>query len=723
MSQLRNRSILAVFFFVLSASAAHAQLTTTKDPRTADIKSADGTILRATYFSAATPGPGAILFHQSNRNRQSWDAVAHQLAAAGINALSVDERGYGESSGKKEDREQFHQADLNAAFEFLVSQPGIQRDLIGAAGAGWLGVDNSVETARLHPTQVKSLVLISGETLLPQLKFLHQASNLPGLFVVSDDDEYPPTVEAMEWLYDASSSPEKQFIHYFGPRGPWIWYETSNASKVPATGSHGTDLFQRHPELPGTIVDWFVTTLIKTPGHSIVDAVASAAILKLIDSGDLASAKQQLLDARRKDPKAQLWPEVNVDIFGEDHMRQAAALEKDGHAAEAAVEKKLGVETFELNLLAYPDSADAHSNLADAYLQVGEKKLALEYARKALAMIDSHAKPLSSWSDTPQRRAEVRSFVEDTLKKLDHPASASTPPTASNTSGLSPGANFRDCIECPEMLVIPAGKFIMGSSAEEKSWAAVRAGSPDGVADEAPQHEVSVPSFALGKYDVTRAEYSAFVRETGHSVTDGCGIDGFEWKKQPDKTWQNPGYKQTDRDPVVCVSWRDAKAYIDWVNSKVQRNSSSTAGLYRLPSESEWEYATRAGSTTKFFWGDDDAAASDYAWFKSNADNQTHPVGQKRPNQFGLYDMVGNVWQWTEDCYDNTYSPAPTDGRANETPSTDAHARDPQGNCLRVDRGAWFAFPPWALRSATRERNPADYRDTVMGFRLAKSLD
>jgi tetratricopeptide (TPR) repeat protein len=419
MKRLRHWPAFAVFLLVISANAAHAQQSPPASPHTVDLKSTDGTVLKATFFPASNPGPGVLLYHQSNRSRASWDAIARQLAAAGTNALTIDERGYGESGGKKEDREQFHQADLDTAFQYLVSQPGVQRDAIGAAGAGWLGVDNSVETARLHPAQLKSLVLISGETLLTQLRFLRQASNLPGLFIVSDDDEYPPTVEAMEWMYDASSSPEKQFIHYFGPRGPWIWYETSDASKVPATGTHGTDLFQRHSELPATIVDWFVTTLIKTPGHAPVDAVASAAILNLIDSGDLDSAKQQLLEVRRKDPKAQLWPEVNVDIFGEDHMRQGAALEKAGHFDEAVAEKKLGVEVFKLNLLAYPDSADAHSNLADAYFQVGEVSLARQYAQKALAMIDSHAAPLSSWSDTKQRRAEVRSGAEDLLKKLD----------------------------------------------------------------------------------------------------------------------------------------------------------------------------------------------------------------------------------------------------------------------------------------------------------------
>jgi formylglycine-generating enzyme required for sulfatase activity len=173
----------------------------------------------------------------------------------------------------------------------------------------------------------------------------------------------------------------------------------------------------------------------------------------------------------------------------------------------------------------------------------------------------------------------------------------------------------------------------------------------------------------------------------------------------------------------VCVSWQDAKSYVAWLNGKVQQKSSASGdGPYRLPSESEWEYATRAGTNTRFWWGDDDAEASDRAWYKSNSDGHSHPVGLKLANAFGLYDMVGNVWQWTEDCYDNTYSPAPSDGRANETPSSDVHARDSQGRCLRVDRGSWFAFPTWALRSATRERNPSDYRDTVMGFRVAMTL-
>jgi dienelactone hydrolase len=389
-------------------------------PRVIDFRTRDGIVLKGTYFAAARPGPGVILYHQSNRTRTSWDDLSRQLAAAGINTLTMDERGYGESGGKKEARALYHDADLDAAFEYLVSQPGVQRDVIGAGGAGWLGVDNSVETARRHFAEVKSLVLVSGETLLPQLRFLRQASQLPGLFVVSDDDEYPPTVEAMEWLYDCSASPQKQLVHYIGPKAPWLWYETSDASKVPATGSHGTDLFQRHPELPATIVDWFVTTLIRTPGHAPADALASAAILSQIEMpGGPAQVTQQLMEARRKNAKLQLWPEVNVDIIGEDHMREADAEKKVGHLREAEMEMKVGIEIFKLNLLAYSDSADANGNLADAYWRDGQKDLARTYALKALALLDSHAAPASSWSDTQQRRSEIRKGVEDVLKKLN----------------------------------------------------------------------------------------------------------------------------------------------------------------------------------------------------------------------------------------------------------------------------------------------------------------
>jgi formylglycine-generating enzyme required for sulfatase activity len=277
----------------------------------------------------------------------------------------------------------------------------------------------------------------------------------------------------------------------------------------------------------------------------------------------------------------------------------------------------------------------------------------------------------------------------------------------------APGTVFRDCPDCPEMVVIPAGKFTMGSPESEKSWAAIHGGNRESVADESPQHSVSLRRFALGKYDVTRGEYAVFVRETGHPAGDGCGPDSFKWNKQPGVGWQNPGFSQTDRDPVVCVSWPDARAYVAWLNGKVRGlGLNSDGGPYRLPSESEWEYAARAGATTRFWWGDDDGVAASHSWYKSNSGSQTHPAGSKPANAFGLYDMAGNVWQWTQDCYVDSYAQAPTDGSAAET-----------GNaCMRVDRGGSWLYPAWLLRSATRERNPADYRDVIMGFRVARSL-
>jgi formylglycine-generating enzyme required for sulfatase activity len=277
--------------------------------------------------------------------------------------------------------------------------------------------------------------------------------------------------------------------------------------------------------------------------------------------------------------------------------------------------------------------------------------------------------------------------------------------------GQSPGTMFRDCPACPEMVVIPAGSFTMGSSLAEKQWAATHGGNLESVADESPQHVVTLRSFALGRYPVTRGEYAAFVRETGYSAGDGCGRDSFKWNKVADLTWQNPGFDQTDRDPAVCVSWQDAQAYVSWLNNRVH-GQSSAPGPYRLPSESEWEYATRAGSTTYFWWGDDESKASAHAWFKANSGGHTHPVGLKPMNSFGLYDVVGNVWQWTEDCYAENYTSAPADGRAS-----------PGGtDCLRVDRGGSWLYPDWLLRSATRERNPADYRDVIMGLRVVKAL-
>ncbi|HEU5247008.1 MAG TPA: hypothetical protein VFU09_07960, partial [Candidatus Udaeobacter sp.] len=252
--------------------------------------------------------------------------------------------------------------------------------------------------------EVKSLVLLSGET--ESLDFLRQASQLPELFVVADDDEYPPIVEAMELLYVTASNPSRKFVHYSASHeAPWLWYEPFDIGKVPAGGGHGTDMFKVHPELPGIIADWFVTTLIKTPGHAPADTVASASVINQIQMpGGVAQVTQQLIEAHKKDPDAQLFPEITVSTIGQDHMR--------------AGQPKLAVEVLKLVLLAYPESADANETLAEAYLADGQKDLARQHAEKALTILDAHKGPASSWTDTEQYRGEIRRGAEKILKQL-----------------------------------------------------------------------------------------------------------------------------------------------------------------------------------------------------------------------------------------------------------------------------------------------------------------
>src|SRR5216117_1693160 len=393
---------IPILTFCLSPVIAFAITASGEDsksaPRVIDLKAPDGTILKASYFAAAKPGPGVLLFHKTNRRRESWEDIARQLVAAGINVLTVDT--------DPKTRKQWWPGGLDAAFEYLISQPGVRRDVIGIGGAGVIGVENSVETARRHSAEVKSLVLLSGETLREGLDFLRQASQLPGLFVAADDDEYPPIVEGMELLYITALSPSRKFVHYSASHeAPWLWYEPFDIGKVQAKGGHGTDMFKVHPELPGIIVDWFVTTLIKTPGHAPADTVASASVINQIQMpGGVAQVTQQLIEARHKDPDAQLFPEVTVSTIGQDHMR--------------AGEPKLAVDVLKLVLLAYPESADANETLAEAYLADAQKELARQHAEKALALLDSHRLPASSWTDTEQYRGEIRRGAEKVLKQL-----------------------------------------------------------------------------------------------------------------------------------------------------------------------------------------------------------------------------------------------------------------------------------------------------------------
>ena len=298
-----------------------------------------------------------------------------------------------------------------------------------------------------------------------------------------------------------------------------------------------------------------------------------------------------------------------------------------------------------------------------------------------------------------------------------------------HADGYKPGQTFRDCPEaCPEMVVVPPGTYLMGSPAVDSRQRKDRA--------EQPQHRVTIEyAFAVGKYEVTRDEYARFALQTHLRDPDGCHVhEPPNWPIITGLSWHRTPFPQTGRDPVVCVSWEEARAYTRWLSAK-------TGHSYRLPSEAEWEYAARAGTTTESFWGDDEKLACRYGngvdltlvgrfpkvnWEDAGPRNPnpgyvlpchdghvfTAPVGSYEPNAFDLYDTLGNVAEWMADCWWPNYVGAPTDG----APRTD-------GACSRrVNRGGTWTSSPTGLRSAYREADRPTNRVVDLGFRVAREL-
>ena len=254
----------------------------------------------------------------------------------------------------------------------------------------------------------------------------------------------------------------------------------------------------------------------------------------------------------------------------------------------------------------------------------------------------------------------------------------------------------------PDLVLIPTGRFQMGSS-EHEHKIAVKAGAQKTWLDrELPAHWVGIEqSFALGRYPVTVGEWHAFVKATG-------------WQSKMDVDWQQPGFAQDERHPVVCVSWHDAQLYLQWLSEK-------TGQEYRLPSEAEWEYACRAGSHTAFSFGDE--ITPEHANYdghftyndgpKGSSHGGTTRVGSYQPNPWGLFDMHGNVWEWTQDTVHDNYLGAPIDGSAWEQGGDKAR---------RILRGGAWLYQPRYLRSALRNGYSALLANDVVGFRVARKL-
>jgi formylglycine-generating enzyme required for sulfatase activity len=266
-------------------------------------------------------------------------------------------------------------------------------------------------------------------------------------------------------------------------------------------------------------------------------------------------------------------------------------------------------------------------------------------------------------------------------------------------------------------VLVPPGEFEMGSTREdiEGQINEAKARNDQWVAkqlpNEGPRHRVRITSaFRMGAHEVTVAQFRRFVEETRY-LTEGerdgkgamvCERSTGRWTQSPKTTWRTPGLVQGDEHPVIAVSWNDAAAFCRWLGAK-------EAKRYRLPTEAEWEYACRAGTTTRYTCGDDAAILRDYAWSQEEAPSKSHPVGQKKPNGFGLFDMHGNVWEWCADWYDPRYY------------SSEPLAADPRGPAAgvsRVIRGGSRDYRDQSARSANRAWSQPFRRTVNIGLRI-----
>jgi formylglycine-generating enzyme required for sulfatase activity len=274
-----------------------------------------------------------------------------------------------------------------------------------------------------------------------------------------------------------------------------------------------------------------------------------------------------------------------------------------------------------------------------------------------------------------------------------------------------PGSVIRDCPTCPALTVVPAGRFKQGSAHADGSSATF----------ERPPHWVLIGRpFAISTSAVTVDEFRPFIAATGRDMR-GCDTYDDRWRIRPDANWENPGFVQTGSHPVTCVSWEDAKAYAGWL-------SRTTGHAYRLPSAAEWEYAARAGGEAVRPWNPDGAGACASAnvadqraarrypgWTVFPCDDgyvYTAPVGSFKANSFGLNDMLGNVFQWTDDCWHADYTGVPTDGSARTY--GDCSERELRG-------GSWFTTPEF-VRASYRNHFAVNYRTSSVGIRLVRDV-
>jgi dienelactone hydrolase len=380
--------LLLSFLFLQSAEPASSQ---TSSGKVIDITAPDGIKLRATFFAAPKSGPGVMLLHMCNTTRKSWEPVARELSEKGINALTIDNRGFGESGGPRfegaspDEMKQLNEkwpADFDAAYDFLIAQPGVDKTRI-ALGGGSCGVNNAIKVAERHP-DIKALVLLAGSTDLAGISYIAQHHEVPIFTAAAADDEYNPfTLELMRWYSEISGNPRTRFSGF-------------------NEGRHGTEIFGPHPELVHQISAFLVDTLVTSP----VDLRApvhprktqASEFLALVNQpGGAAKAALVFHEARKRDPNAVVFPEYPTNYLG--------------YAKLQAGDKQDALELFKLNSEAYPASANAQDSLSDGYLAAGQNDLALAAEEKCLELLPGD-------KNDAQFKAQLEQHAKEKVTKL-----------------------------------------------------------------------------------------------------------------------------------------------------------------------------------------------------------------------------------------------------------------------------------------------------------------
>lgn len=365
-------------------------------------------------------------------------------------------------------------------------------------------------------------------------------------------------------------------------------------------------------------------------------------------------------------------------------------------------ENPTGPEMGSFRLFRGGSSGDGAGNCRSAFRSW--RSPGIRYSRLGFRLARDGAWPSNALTLARQRAAKQSVWVESEVERK---------PAYRAYEGFQD--SLKDGSTAPEMVYLRGGTFQMGDVRGKV------------FKNERPVHEVTLDAFAIGRYSVTVEEFRRFVDATGYRTEaereGGAQVyEGKEWGQKADAHWRNPYFTQEDAHPVVCISWNDAEAYCKWL-------SEQTGEQYSLPTEAEWEYACRASSGTAYCFGDDEQQLGDYAWYSKNAGGKTHPVGQKRANRWGLYDMHGNVWEWVRDWYGDYPEGSRSSAWSRVRKLFGASSKQPQRNPSGPETSSFQVFRggSWDDRarycwSAYRSGNDPGFRVADLGFRLARRV-